>query len=229
MGTGEEFVEQVGWVVPETYPPGARAERRRLAQALRALAASCVTADPPEDVLRAAADALEQQLESLNEHPGKTFRDALSDGSHVFDPTVFGDRSALIGRSNPFAPPLRLVAEGDVSVGVVAFGTPYEGAPGWVHGGLVAAAFDQVFGYAQVRRGIGSVTSRLTVRYLRPTPIRTELRFEATVKRAEGRETDLAGKLLVDGRVIATAEALFITIDPEAFTAKLLAKDAKPT
>jgi acyl-coenzyme A thioesterase PaaI-like protein len=225
MPNGEEFVEQVGWNAPDNYPPGARAERRRLASALRALVSSCVADDPPEELLRAAADALEQQAKSLSAYPGKTFRDAIHDGSNAFDPTVFGDRGALIGRSNPLAPPLKLSPEGDVSVGLVTFGAPYEGAPGWVHGGLVAAAFDQLFGYAQVRRGVGSVTSRLTIRYHRPTPIRTPLRLEATITRAEGRETDLAGKLLVDGRVLVTAEALFITIDPEAFTAKLLATE----
>ena len=55
--------------------------------------------------------------------------------------------------------------EGDVAVSRVTFGPPFEGIPGHVHGGIVAAAFDQLFGYLQVKRNTGSLTGELTVRY----------------------------------------------------------------
>ena len=43
-----------------------------------------------------------------------------------------------------------------------------EGAPGITHGGLVAAAFDDLFGFLLYRVGELAVTRSLTVDYLRP-------------------------------------------------------------
>jgi acyl-coenzyme A thioesterase PaaI-like protein len=219
----EDLVEKVGWTLPKELPPGARRERRRLADGLRALAAACVTSEAPEDEMRASADAVETAVAALAKHPVRSFKDAIADDSHVMDLTIFADRSALIGRSNPFAPPIRLQPEGEVSVGLVTFGPVYEGAPGWVHGGLVSAVIDQVFGYAQLRRGVSSVTGSLTVHYRRPTPLGRELRIEARFVSASGRESRLAARVLDGPRLLVEAEALFISIDPESFMTKLRA------
>jgi acyl-coenzyme A thioesterase PaaI-like protein len=219
----EDLVRQVGWTLPDELPPGERRERRRLANGLRALSSACVTSEAPEEVLRAAAEAVEASLAALAKHPVRRFQDAIADNSHVMDPTIFADRSALIGRSNPIAPPMRLVPEGEVSVGLVTFGPVYEGAPGWVHGGLVSAAVDQVLGYAQLRRGVSSVTGSLTVHYRRPTPLNHELRIEARFVSASGRESRLAAKVLDGDRLLVEAEGLFISIDPQTFMNKLRA------
>ena len=66
-------------------------------------------------------------------------------------------------------------------------GRPYEGPPGHVHGGFVAAAFDEVLGFVQSTTGQPGMTGTLTIRYRKPTPLDTDLRFEATVQRVEGR------------------------------------------
>ena len=65
------------------------------------------------------------------------------------------------------------------ALGLVRFGSAYEGPPGHVHGGFVAAAFDEVLGYVQSLGGRPGMTGTLTVRYRSPTPLYTELRFEA--------------------------------------------------
>ena len=58
------------------------------------------------------------------------------------------DFSPVVGRANPLAPPLTLrvdTIDGRAAViGDATFGAAYEGPPGHVHGGLVAAAFDEV-------------------------------------------------------------------------------------
>jgi acyl-coenzyme A thioesterase PaaI-like protein len=134
---------------------------------------------------------------------------------------MFADRSALIGKANPLAPPLELVPEGEVSVGLVTFGAVYEGAPGWVHGGFVSAAIDQVFGYGQLRRGVPSVTGTLTVHYRRPTPINRLIRIESRFVSAEGRESRLAARSYDGERLLTESEGLFISINPDSFTEKL--------
>jgi hypothetical protein len=44
----------------------------------------------------------------------------------------------------------------------VTFGSAYEGPPGCVHGGYVAAAFDEMLGFVQSLGGNPGMTARLT-------------------------------------------------------------------
>mgnify|MGYP006303230097 CR=1 FL=1 len=101
--------------------------------------------------------------------------------------------------------------------GHARFGPAYEGPPGCVHGGWVAAAFDEVLGFAQSLTGIPGMTGTLTVIYRRPTPLETDLRFEARVERTEGRKRFVRGTVTGGGELTAEAEGIFIAIDPERF------------
>jgi acyl-coenzyme A thioesterase PaaI-like protein len=220
----EELVEKVGWNAPDELPPGPRRERRRFAEALRKLADDCMTTDAPEEILRAAADDAELIRGKLEKYPQRSSLQALRDGDSEMDPGRFAERLALIGKSNPFAPPMRLVPEGEVSVGLVTFEAVYGGAPGWVHGGMIAAAIDQVFGYAQLRRGESSVTSSLNVRYLRPTPLSKPLRIEARFVSTNGRESQLSARVFDGEKLLIEADATFVAVKPAEFIAKLLRK-----
>ena len=64
----------------------------------------------------------------------------------------------MIGRANPLAPPIALELDDDRIVGRVTFGAAYEGPPGCVHGGYVAAAFDEVLGATQSLSGAPGMT-----------------------------------------------------------------------
>ena len=129
------------------------------------------------------------------------------------DPHAFFDHSPMLGRANPLAPPLELWAEDMVMHGRATFGAAYEGPPGCVHGGFVAAAFDEVLGSTQSLGGRPGMTGRLTVNYRSPTPLRTELKFTARVVEVEGRKTFTQGTLHAGDRLCAEAEGLFIAID----------------
>jgi hypothetical protein len=100
-------------------------------------------------------------------------------------------------------------------VGRVRYGYAYEGPPGCVHGGVIAAAFDEVLGFAQSLGGRPGMTGTLTVKYRRPTPLDTDLIFEGWVDRIEGRKIFTQGRCLADGVVTAEAEGLFISVDFE--------------
>jgi acyl-coenzyme A thioesterase PaaI-like protein len=127
----------------------------------------------------------------------------------------------MAGKSNPVAPPMGLAMEGEVAVGSLVFGPQFEGAPGFVHGGMIAAAFDQVFGYLQVSRGIGSLTAELSVRYLRPTPLLMPLRFEARFDRAEGKKSYVSARLFAGDSATAEATGLFVEVDNAKLTSLL--------
>jgi acyl-coenzyme A thioesterase PaaI-like protein len=112
---------------------------------------------------------------------------------------------------------MRFSFEDDQAVGTVVFGPVFEGAPGFVHGGLVAAAFDQLFGYLQVRLHKASLTRVLNVSYERPTPFQTELRLEASLERSEGRRHYVKARMLAHGEVTARAEGVFVSLETEGF------------
>ena len=201
------------WSGSEFEATGAWAERRRLATAMREVIERLTTSDAPEDELRAAADGLERYARRLAKHPRRALPLGFGETANAGDVAAFFDYSPLIGLSNPLAPPIVLRVEGEVVYGTVRFGSAYEGPPGHVHGGFVAAAFDEVLGFVQSTTGQPGMTGTLKIRYRKPTPLDTELRFEATVQRVEGRKIFAEGRLYAGDVLTAEAEGLFISVD----------------
>jgi acyl-coenzyme A thioesterase PaaI-like protein len=202
------------WSSAHLEATGAWAERRRLAKAMREVIDRLVTSDAPEAELRGAADALERYARRLASHPRRVLPAGFAETANAGDVGAFFDYSPLIGLSNPMAPPIALrIDEGNIVRGNVTFGVAYEGPPGHVHGGFVAAAFDEVLGFAQSTTGHPGMTGTLTIRYRRPTPLNRELRFEARVLRVEGRKIFTEGQLYAGELLTAEAEGLFLSVD----------------
>jgi acyl-coenzyme A thioesterase PaaI-like protein len=118
----------------------------------------------------------------------------------------------VVGPLNPLAPPIAFSWQDGRSVGRVTFTRPYEGPPGCVHGGMIAAAFDQTLSVANILAGAAGPTAELTVRYRKPTPLGVPLRFEGWQTRVAGRRIHAAGRLLVGDRVTAEAEGTFVRL-----------------
>lgn len=121
------------------------------------------------------------------------------------------ERSPISGQANPLAPPLRLWRDGDITRATAVYGAAYAGPPDTVHGGWVAAAFDELVGVAQAASGIAGVTGTLTVKMRRRTPLRTTIHYEGGVDRREGRKIFVWGRSSADGEVTAEAEAIMIS------------------
>jgi acyl-coenzyme A thioesterase PaaI-like protein len=101
----------------------------------------------------------------------------------------------------------------------VRFGAAYEGPPGCVHGGFIAAAFDEVLGLTQSLSGQAGMTGTLTIKYRKPTPLHTELRFEGRLDSINGRKVQASAKLYAGDTVTAEGTGLFIAISSEKFGA----------
>ena len=200
------FAEQ-----PEVTPR--QVEMRRLAGSAREVIERLVNTEAPLDVLTRAGDLLASASAELDGWPqGRSF-EGFAESANAGTPSAFFDHSPIIGKANPLAPPLAIeIREGAVHA-TVAFGSAYEGPPGSVHGGFIAAAFDEVLGMAQSLGGAPGMTGTLTIRYRRPTPLRTELRFEGTLDRTEGRKLFTSGRLFSPDGLCAEAEGLFIQVD----------------
>ena len=95
----------------------------------------------------------------------------------------------------------------------------YEGPPGAVHGGIVAAYLDEVLAGAVARAtGKVSVTGELTVRYVKPVPSETPLLGRGRLVADRGRYVDVEGSLeeFSARHVVASARGRFFPIDPRA-------------
>ena len=193
-----------------------RAEARRLAETMRRLIDRLVVTDAPIDVLEQVVTSMEASAALLNEYGELQSFDGFAEAANSGDPHAHFDRSPIVGQSNPMAPPILLEESGDVIRGTAVFGQAYEGPPGCVHGGWIAASFDEVLGMTQSMSGNPGMTAYLHVNYRQPTPLHTELAFEGELVRVEGRKIFTVGRVRKpDGQVTAEAEALFVSVDFE--------------
>lgn len=199
-------------------PPEDQEARRAVAAQLRSLADRLVTDDLPADRWAEVLQHLEAAAAALPaEPPGRTrfARDHFELGAGTEDGPSANHPLGL-GTSGVY-PPIEMFHEGDLLVATVAFGPAFEGPPGLVHGGFLAAGFDIILS-AMAHHQIGtSVTRSLTVRYLKPTLLDVPLRYEIEAGEPEGRLLDLRGTLLADGRVTMRASAQFASLGHERF------------
>jgi acyl-coenzyme A thioesterase PaaI-like protein len=206
-----------GWAaqiraLSEVDPSPRRVALFRVADAIRGVLHRMVQSSAPNDVIEAAAADLEAVAERFSAYTNKSMYEGFAESANAGEPFGFFDHSPMLGRANPLAPPIRLWLEGERMVGSATFGAAYEGPPGCVHGGYVAAAFDEVLGSTQSLSGSPGMTGRLTVSYRSPTPLETDLRFIGWLERVDGRKIFTRGELWADDRLCAEAEGLFISI-----------------
>lgn len=204
-----------------------RAEKRRLADAIRRATETLVSGDLPVEEVRRAAEDLEAVVERFEALPTAEY-EGFGEMSTAPRADGFFDRSPILGRANPIAPPLIMHTGEERIVATATFGSAYEGPPGCVHGGWIAASFDEVLGAAQSLSGTGGMTAFLHVDYRSPTPLQTEVTFVGELDRREGRKVFTRGRLLHGDRLCAEAEALFIAIDPARFAAMEQERQGSP-
>ena len=118
---------------------------------------------------------------------------------------------------NPMGIPLRISVSGAEATATVMTTALFEGPPGILHGGFVAAMLDALLSTLVQAQEIRAVTVKLDVRFLRAVEIGIELHLRGTVNAVGGRKVRAAGWIHSDHDLIAEAEALFITIpgDPD--------------
>lgn len=202
-----------------------RTEMARLADAVREVLEHLVQTSAPVETLSEAAELVEQVADVLRAHHGASTYEGYAEAANAGQVFAFVDHSPLLGRANPLAPPIEVHLEGDRIHGSATFGSAYEGPPGCVHGGYIAAAFDEVLGTAQSIGGAPGMTGRLTVQYRSPTPLHQPLRFEAWLENVSGRKILTKGRLYHGEVLCAEAEGLFISIDFSKFAAMRAERD----
>ena len=132
----------------------------------------------------------------------------------------FSDRSPFYGVMNPISMPMQMsqdltIGEFGAVIGTATFTEQYEGPPGHIHGGFIAAAFDEVLGMAQSLTGRPGMTGTLTIKYRAPTPLNTPIVFKGWVERVDGRKIFTKGQSFHGEVLCAEAEVLFLSMPPE--------------
>lgn len=120
--------------------------------------------------------------------------------------------NAMVGMRNPVAPPLQVIGDDTGSTRcTMTLGAGYEGPPGHVHGGIIAAVLDQVLGSVPAYLGLPGMTAYLNTTYRLPTPLGVELQCRGWVERVDGWKVYARGEVRdPQDRVTADAEALFV-------------------
>lgn len=193
--------------------------RQQLASACRAVIDELASSTADSASFAAASDLVQQAVAILESSShGRPYEGGEASLAN-YQESLFIDHSPLVGPLNPLAPPIEITIEGTKVTGVVTFGGAYEGPPGCVHGGFIAAAFDEVLGFAQGLSGNPGMTANLSVNYRSPTPLRQRLRLVGDIDRVEGRKIFVKGELRVDAddRLCAEATGLFLSMPPEVF------------
>jgi acyl-coenzyme A thioesterase PaaI-like protein len=179
---------------------------------VRELVEVTTSALAPADALAHATTAVREAIATLrahvpDEHPARYPQlESVTDASELmpFDP--------VMGRLSPIAPPLRFKLEDGRATATVRFSIAYEGPPGCVHGGIIAACFDQVLNVANLTAGVPGVTASLEVRYRKPTPLEQDVRFEADAPEVDGRHVRTIGRLRAGEIVCAEAVGTFVML-----------------
>jgi acyl-coenzyme A thioesterase PaaI-like protein len=211
----------------ETEVDSRRAEMRRAANSVRAVIDRMFATQATEEALADVNALAAQAAAILARYPRSRPFEGFPEAANAGDPHAFFDHSPIAGRANPLAPPIEMEIDDRRVIGRVRYGAAYEGPPGSVHGGHIAAAFDEVLGMAQSLGGQPGMTGTLTIRYRKPTPLHTDLRIEAGIDRIEGRKTFTTGGMYAGDVLTAEADAVFIRVDM-ARIAELMAKRHGP-
>jgi acyl-coenzyme A thioesterase PaaI-like protein len=173
----------------------------------------------PDEVLAEATRHVHLAMETLRpwvqQGEGWSTVSIASDTSGIAwredDITSVMPYSPISGKRNPIAPPMKLWKAGANEVrGEAIFSPTYAGPPNAVHGGIIAAVFDEILAMANVISGRAGFTGTLTIKYHAKTPLNTPIELWGINVRRDGRKQISRGEMRVDGKVTATAEGLFI-------------------
>ena len=192
--------------------------RFRLADEIRRITSAMVGLPIADEEIEAATASLGEVATRLETAAGSGRR-LRAHPDPVGHPQDFFPSSPVIGFANPVAPPVVVEAvEGELR-GTAFFDYQYEGPPTCVHGGVIAMVFDELLGAANIMAGTPAMTGTLTIKYRKPTPLRTPLRLEARCLGKDGRKVRTYGAIYNGDVLTAEAEGIFVELVPQRFLA----------
>lgn len=211
-------------VAQDDHPDRLGEVRAQAGRAIRDLGHALVGHHASIASLEHLTQALDDLTRQLSDGSARSRSEVRRDGQFG-DPPPEGsvmttyDERPISGRASPWGLDLEVVRDGDEAVASLTLRAAHEGAPGRSHGGIVAALFDDVFGFVLQIRSETAFTGELWMRYEAGVPIGEPLSCRVRLDRREGRKLFMTGELTVvaTAQLLARSTATFITIDPSRF------------
>ena len=98
-------------------------------------------------------------------------------------------------------------------VGRFVLGERYQGGGGFAHGGIIATVLDEAMGKVCRFREVRAVTAELTVEYLKPVNVQSEIVVEGRETEQKGRNLFMTGEIRNEtGEVLARGRGRFVVI-----------------
>jgi hypothetical protein len=193
-------VSQERWVFGESPLP----EAVEFAQVVRDLMCTVLSLESPSTDVQALTRELRAVQRRLDGEMPRDLWPRVGDDPRA-EQRVYLDHSRDVGGYNACVPDYQMSVSGEHGAGTVEFPLVYEGPPGIVHGGFLALFFDCVLQQLNCDLGAAGKTRSLSMRYRRPAPILTPLRF--TAQRTMSEESIVAGgELFRDDELLCAAE-----------------------
>ena len=192
--------------------------RRQLGNAVRGVLDQLIGVEMTESELRDAALQFESYGRDLAARPHTSLQEAFDrvqrGGSEMqlSDVAWRLDYGPSLGFCNPVAAPIRTWQTDRGTRGTVTFGARYEGPPGYVNGGYVAAALDEVLGLSAALSGMQAMTGTLSVSFRKPTPLGRELSLSGELVGVDGRKIRTEARIHDGEELLAEADGLFIAV-----------------
>jgi uncharacterized protein (TIGR00369 family) len=99
-------------------------------------------------------------------------------------------------------------------VGRFVLGERYQGGGGMAHGGIIATLLDEAMGKVCRFRNARAVTAELTVEYLKPVKVDSEILVEAFESEQKGRNLFLTGEIRsAAGEMLARGRGRFVVLN----------------
>lgn len=168
-------------------------QTRRFAEIVRRVSSLVLQLEQPCERVALLIAALETAEAELAARAPASPLPRIGDASDG-DGRLYLDHSSDVGRYNPAFPLYEIEVDGDRASGTVSFPLLFEGPPGIVHGGFIGVFFDQAIQHHNCAVDQAGKTTRLEVRYLAPTPLLTELRFDVE-RRLDGKRIESTARL----------------------------------
>jgi len=125
----------------------------------------------------------------------------------------FSDMCFGCGKRNDCGLQLDISYDNGRSWAKVRFKEHHQGWKGIVHGGVIAAALDEMMAYAVGSTGRArTVTVKLNITYRKPVKVGEEYNLESEVVESKGRKIYVKALLKDDNKVHAEAEGIYLEV-----------------
>lgn len=207
-------------VAQDDHPDRVAEARAEAGRAVRDIGHALVGHHAPIELLDDVTRVLDGLTRQLGEGAARSRSEVRRDGQFGEPPpdgsimTTYDERP-ISGRASPWGLDIEVRRDGEEAVALLTLRAAHEGAPERSHGGIVAALFDDVFGFVLQIQAQSAFTGELWMRYEAGVPIGEPLSCRVRLDRRERRKLYMTGELtlVATGQVMARSAATFVAVD----------------